>query len=948
MKQKASFTRLIQLWGIIFLIGTGASIIAIDVIGSYRDSSFRADQMRTNHIARQKRIIKQEVLRVVDRINYEKTQSAALTRTKIKARVYEAYSIAQNIYQQNKTTKTAAEIQQMILDALSPIRFENGSGYYFVVRLDGRVMFVADKPEMAGINFLEERDKFVQYGSKNTIKSIKQSGEGFYEYRWTKPNATGNAFEKITFVKRIEPYDWYIGAGLYVDGVEEQIKADLLSAISRIRFGEQGYVFINRMNGDVLVSNGHLFFGKKKLWEVFNKNPKKMKGIFDKAHKAALTPEGDYIYYSFVKLTAFDKESPKASFIHGIPGLQWFVGAGVYLDDVETDIALMQAELHDRIKAKMLCFILVAMGIVALFLFWFSRLNRRLKYDFNLFSSFFHRAAFSYELIDRDLVQFDELDRMAENANKMLWDRKHVEEALRESEEKFRGLVESSCDWIWELNAEGLFRYASPQVEVLLGYRPEEILGKTPFDLMPPEELVRIKKVFKNLMEKGKPIVMIENACLHKDGRLVVLETSGVPVFDDTGKIIGYRGIDRDITERKRAEEELRHLRNYLSNIIDSMPSVIVGVDPAGKVTQWNNEAQRITGISSDAAMGRSLEQAFPRLGAEMERMHEAIRTREAQIDSRQVRKEGGETRYEDVSVYPLVANGVEGAVIRVDDVTEQVRIEEMIVQSEKMLSVGGLAAGMAHEINNPLSGMMQTAEVLTNRLTRNDLPANIKAAEETGVTMAAIQTFMEKRKIIDMLGHIRKSGSRAAEIVSNMLFFARKSNSSWPSHNLADLLDRILELAGTDYDLKKKYDFRRIKIVREYDNDLPLVPCESGKIQQVLLNILRNGAEAMQEYSKGSRQEPPCFVLRLAYERETGMVRLEIEDNGPGMDKKTRRRVFEPFFTTKPTGSGTGIGLSISYFIITENHNGEMRVESTSGGGTKFIISLPVERRPA
>lgn len=821
MKKKTSFTRLIQLWGIIFLIGTGASIIAIDVIGSYRDCSFRADQMRTNHIDYQRRIIKQEVLRVVDMINYEKAQSTALTRTKIKARVYEAYAIAQNIYQQNKSTKTAAEIQQMILDALRPIRFENGTGYYFVVRLDGMMMLFADKPEMEGSNFCDVRDSRGQYGCKDMTEIVKQSGEGFYEYHLTKPNVTGNFFEKIAFVKRIEPYGWYIGAGLYVDEIEEQIKADLLSTISRIRFGEQGYVFILRFNGDSLVLNGHLISGTKKLWEVFNKNPEKTKGIFDKLCKAALKPEGDYIYYSHIKLTTRDKESPKASFVYGIPDLQWLVGAGVYLDDVETDIALMQAELHERIKVKILCFILIAMSIIGLFLFWFSRLNRRFKDDFNLFSSFFHRAAFSYELIDRDQVQFDELDLMAENANKMLW-------------------------------------------------------------------------------------------------------------------------------ERKRSEEELRQLRNYLSNIIDSMPSVIVGVDPDGKVTQWNNAAQRITGISSDAALGRPLEQAFPRLASRMERMREAIRTRETQIDSRQVRKEGGETRYEDVSVYPLVANGVEGAVIRVDDVTEQVRIEEMMVQSEKMLSVGGLAAGMAHEINNPLSGMMQTAEVLTNRLTRNDLPANIKAAEETGITMEAIRTFMEKRKIIDMLSHIRESGSRAAEIVSNMLFFARKSNSSWPSHSLADLLDQIVELAGTDYDLKKKYDFRRIKIVREYDNDLPLVPCESGKIQQVLLNILRNGAEAMQEYSKGSRQEPHCFVLRLAYERETGMVRIEIEDNGPGMDEEIRRRVFEPFFTTKPTGSGTGIGLSISYFIITENHNGEMSVESTSGEGTKFIIGLPVERRPA
>ncbi|SDU58556.1 cache domain-containing protein [Desulfobacula phenolica] len=819
MKQKTIFTRFIQLWGIVFLIGTGASIIAIDVIGSYRVGCFRADQMRTNYIARQKQIIKQEVLRVVDMINYEKEQSTALTRTKIKTRVYEACSIAENIYQQNKSSKTAPEIQQMIIDALRPIRFEHGIGYYFVHHLDGMVILSGDKPGFEGLNLWDMTDTRGQYGCKDMTEIINKSGEGFYEYHWTKPNSAGNDFEKITFVKKIEPYDWYVGAGLYVDDVEKQIKADLLSAISRIRFGEQGYIFINRMNGDVLVSKGHLFSGTKKLWEVFNKNPENMKSLFDKEYNIALKPGGDYIYYSFVKLNTLDKESPKVSFIYGIPDLQWFVGAGVYIDDVENDIALMQGELNSHIKEDTLCFILISMGIIILFLFWFSRFNRRLKNDFNLFSSFFHRAAFSYELIDRDLVQFDELDRMAEDANKMLW-------------------------------------------------------------------------------------------------------------------------------ERKKTEEELRCLRNYLSNIIDSMPSVIVGLDLDGKVTQWNNAAQRITGISSDAALGLSLEQAFPRLVSEMERVREAIRTREVQIDSRQVRKENGETRYEDVSVYPLVANGVEGTVIRVDDVTEQVRIEEMIVQSEKMLSVGGLAAGMAHEINNPLSGMMQTAEVLSNRLTRSDLPANVKAAEETGITMEEIQTFMEKRKIIDMLGNIRESGSRAAEIVSNMLFFAQKSDSSWPSYHLADLLDQIVELAGTDYDLKKKYDFRRIKIVREYENDLPLVSCESGKIQQVLFNILRNGAEAMQEYSDGSQQKTPCFVLRLVHELEAGMVRIEIEDNGPGMDQKTRKRVFEPFFTTKPTGSGTGIGLSISYFIITENHNGKMSVESIPGEGTKFIISLPVKRR--
>ena len=117
-------------------------------------------------------------------------------------------------------------------------------------------------------------------------------------------------------------------------------------------------------------------------------------------------------------------------------------------------------------------------------------------------------------------------------------------------------------------------------------------------------------------------------------------------------------------------------------------------------------------------------------------------------------------------------------------------------------------------------------------------------------------------------------------------------------------------------------------------------MPCEGAKIQQVLLNVFRNGAQAMQEEGV----ENPVFIVRTKFEKERQMVCMEIEDNGPGMDEKTRKRIFEPFYTTKPSGVGTGLGLSVSYFIITENHGGEMSVESTLGSGAKFIIRLPLE----
>jgi signal transduction histidine kinase len=258
------------------------------------------------------------------------------------------------------------------------------------------------------------------------------------------------------------------------------------------------------------------------------------------------------------------------------------------------------------------------------------------------------------------------------------------------------------------------------------------------------------------------------------------------------------------------------------------------------------------------------------------------------------------------------------------------------------MLSVGGLAAGMAHEINNPLAGIMQNIQVMQNRLS-SDLPKNHEVAQQCGTSMAAIQAYMQGRNMHEMMALILESGIRAAKIVENMLSFSRKSEATTTLNDLAQLMDATLELAENDYDLKKRYDFRQIKIVREYDSQVPKVPCEVTKIQQVFLNILKNGAQAMAE-SPG--RSSPCFVLRV--KTHGGQVRVEIEDNGPGMDAAVCKRIFEPFFTTKTVGVGTGLGLSVSYFIITENHGGSLTVSSTPGSGSRFTILLPVKKEVA
>ncbi len=455
---------------------------------------------------------------------------------------------------------------------------------------------------------------------------------------------------------------------------------------------------------------------------------------------------------------------------------------------------------------------------------------------------------------------------------------------------------------------------------------------------LPEKDRTRFRTSVKDVAETLLPW-NYEGQFIRPSGETIWFE--GRSLQRKIGDRIAFYGFLADITLRKENEEELHRLRSYLSNIIDSMPSLLVAVDRDGNVTQWNHRAAQATGLSPEKARFQPLTEVFPRLGDEMERIKTAIRERRVISSPKVPRKKKQETRFEDVTIFPLVANGVEGAVIRVDDVTEQVRLEEMMIQGEKMLSVGGLAAGMAHEINNPLAGMMQTAEVMGIRLGQDfDVPANRKAAEAAGTTMAAIETYMAARGIPRMLDAITASGRRVAAIVDNMLSFARKGDATISSHFLEDLLDKTTELAATDYDLKKQYDFKQIEIRREYAQNAHGVSCEGAKIQQVILNILRNGAQAMQ----AAGTESPRFIYRTRHEADRHMATMEIEDNGPGMDEATRKRIFEPFFTTKPIGVGTGLGLSVSYFIITENHRGEMSVESSPGTGTKFIIRLPLE----
>jgi PAS domain S-box-containing protein len=512
--------------------------------------------------------------------------------------------------------------------------------------------------------------------------------------------------------------------------------------------------------------------------------------------------------------------------------------------------------------------------------------------------------------------------------------RKWTEESLHITQFSY----DAASIGIFRISEDAAIIDANRQACASLGYTKEELCRITVFDIDPDFKPESWPGHIARLRELGSKT--IETRHQRKNGEIFPVEI--------LINLMTYEGQEyhlafvQDITERKRGAEELHRAQAYILNIIDSMPSMLIGVDRSGVVTQWNSKTELATGIPADSARGKTLQENLPWITPQLERLDEAVRSRQVITETKRSRLVDGAMRYEDITLYPLVANGVEGAVIRIDDVTEQVQMEEMMIQSEKMLTVGGLAAGMAHEINNPLAGMLQTANVMANRLGASfDNPANTRAAEAAGIKLESIDRFMRERGIHRMLESISTSGHRIAALVDNMLGLARKSDSEVSECRIEEIIDKTLELAGADYDLKKHHDFRSIAIGRAYAGDLPAVPCQSSKIQQVLLNLFGNSAQAM----RNAATVNPRLDISTWLDPEREMVCVSVEDNGPGMDEGTRKRVFEPFFTTKPKGAGTGLGLSVSYFIITENHKGEMLVESSPGKGAKFIMRLPLGR---
>ncbi|WP_459935448.1 PhnD/SsuA/transferrin family substrate-binding protein [Fundidesulfovibrio butyratiphilus] len=517
------------------------------------------------------------------------------------------------------------------------------------------------------------------------------------------------------------------------------------------------------------------------------------------------------------------------------------------------------------------------------------------------------------------------------------------EKALRESEEKYRTVAEFTTDWEYWMGTDGRYLYVSPACRQMTGCDPEEFCADPGLflRLVHPDDRSMISEHLQWVYSNEQSSCDLNFRLLDPSGEVRWVNHRCSIIRRPDGTLLGRRGCNRDITDRHLIRMELERVKNLLQNLIDSMPSVLVCVDRQGCVSLWNDLASRRARIPFDQARGRPLIEAFDGMDQLSEELLLAQSNSQLRSLPRLERQLDGEQVWEDVTIYPLKDTEKGGAVIRIDDVTRRVRMEELMIQNEKMLSVGGLAAGMAHEINNPLGIIVQAVQNAMRR-TSTGLPANRDTAERLGIDLELLHAYLTERNVLKYFDDINQASLRASKIVESMLNFSRRSESRRMVYSLAAVLDKTLELVQSDYDLKKNYDIKRVHFIKEYCPENPHCCFVETELEQVFLNIIKNAAQAMSE-KEYEPSQTPTLVLRTRVEGDRAIV--ELEDNGPGMDETTRKRIMEPFFTTKRVGKGTGLGLSVSYFILTNNYSGDLYVDSQPGQGTRFTVRLALWR---
>ncbi len=498
-------------------------------------------------------------------------------------------------------------------------------------------------------------------------------------------------------------------------------------------------------------------------------------------------------------------------------------------------------------------------------------------------------------------------------------ERKQAEEALRQSEERYRTVLDEMEDSYFEVDLSGHITFANEATCRNLRLSRQELMGASYKTFSAEKSIDDVYKAFNEAYRTGKPVKSFSWEIVRGDRSTGFAETTVLPLHNQDGQIIGFRGIGRDITERKQAEEALRQSEERYRTILEGVEDGYFEVDIAGNITFFNEALCRIFGYAAEESMGVSSRTYS--VGEDAKRVYQAFnevyRTgKPMQGFSWEIVRKDGSKRSLETSASPV--RNSDGDIIGFRGVSRDItqrrqaeeerrQLEQKAQMASRLATVGEMASGIAHEINNPLTGVIGYAQLLMGR----DIPGDIKNDVKL----------------------IHDGAQRVAGVVKRLLTFARQHKPQRDYVSINELIETTL--AFRTYELETN----NIKVSTYFAPELRATIADGAQLQQVFLNLIVNAETEMKlAHGKGK--------LSIRTEAIDNTIRISFKDNGPGIARENMARLFDPFFTTREVGQGTGLGLSVCHGIIAE-HNGQIYAESKRGQGATFIVELPIVTRP-